>query len=171
MNQQKIGSFLKELRKEKGLTQEQLSEVVNVSNRTVSRWETGNNLPDLSVLIELAEFYDVDIRELIDGERKSENMDREVKETVSKVADYSEEVCRQLMMKLHVFSIIGVVTFIVFLVLEASGLANNGMIQNLASFCCGITFSVVVIALIYTSRYIYKLNAIKRKQFRRNELD
>ena len=41
MNQQKIGSFLKELRKEKGLTQEQFSEIMNVSGRTVSRWETG----------------------------------------------------------------------------------------------------------------------------------
>jgi len=41
VNQQKIGSFLKELRKEKGLTQEQFSEIMNVSGRTVSRWETG----------------------------------------------------------------------------------------------------------------------------------
>ncbi len=44
MNQIKIGEFLKELRKEKGLTQEQIAEKLNVSRRTVSRWETGNNL-------------------------------------------------------------------------------------------------------------------------------
>lgn len=49
MNQQKIGEFLKELRKQKGLTQEQFAEIVNVSNRTVSRWENGNNLPDLDL--------------------------------------------------------------------------------------------------------------------------
>ena len=49
MNQQKIGSFLKELRKEKGLTQEQFSEIMNVSGRTVSRWETGSNMPDLDI--------------------------------------------------------------------------------------------------------------------------
>ena len=47
MNQIKIGEFLKELRKEKGLTQEQLAEQFNVSRRSVSRWETGNNMPDL----------------------------------------------------------------------------------------------------------------------------
>lgn len=44
MDQMKIGSFLKELRKEKGITQEQLAEALNVSDRTVSRWETGGSL-------------------------------------------------------------------------------------------------------------------------------
>lgn len=62
MNQIKIGEFLKELRKEKGLTQEQLAEKLNVSRRTVSRWETGNNLPDLDVFIEMADYYEVDLR-------------------------------------------------------------------------------------------------------------
>lgn len=47
MDQQKIGLFLKELRREQGLSQEQFSEIMNVSNRTVSRWETGRNMPDL----------------------------------------------------------------------------------------------------------------------------
>lgn len=82
MNQQKIGEFLKYLRKNKGLTQEQLAEHFCVSSRTVSRWENGNNMPDIDILIELADFYEVDIRELIDGERKSENMDKKTKETV-----------------------------------------------------------------------------------------
>ena len=62
MNQKKIGEFLKQLRKEKGLTQEQLAEQFYVSGRTVSRWETGSNMPDLSVLVELADYYEVDIR-------------------------------------------------------------------------------------------------------------
>ena len=60
MDQKKIGLFLKELRKEKTLTQSQLAEQLNVSDRTVSRWETGTNLPDLSILVELADFYDID---------------------------------------------------------------------------------------------------------------
>ena len=91
MNQQKTGEFLKRLRKEKGLTQEQLAEKFYVSSRTVSRWETGSNMPDLSILIELADFYDVDIREIIDGERKGENMDQETKDTLKKVAEYAAE--------------------------------------------------------------------------------
>ena len=89
MNQRKIGEFLKQLRKEKGLTQEQLAEHFYVSSRSVSRWETGSNMPDVDMLIELADFYNVDIREIIDGERKSENMEKE-KETLKKVAEYAD---------------------------------------------------------------------------------
>ena len=91
MNQQKIGGFLKCLRREKGLTQEQLAERFSVSSRTVSRWETGSNMPDVGMLVELADFYDVDIREIIDGERKSEMMDKETKDTLKKVAEYATE--------------------------------------------------------------------------------
>ena len=90
MDTKKIGEFLKVLRKEKGLTQEQLAESLLVSGRTVSRWETGMNMPDLSVLIQMAEFYDVEVKEILDGERKSEIMDKELKETLSKVADYNK---------------------------------------------------------------------------------
>ena len=89
MNQVKIGEFLRELRKEKGLTQEQLAEQFNISRRSVSRWETGSNMPDVGLLIEIADFFDVDIREIIDGERKSENMEKE-KETLKKVAEYAD---------------------------------------------------------------------------------
>mgnify|MGYP003556972723 FL=1 len=66
MDQIKIGSFIKELRKEKNLTQEELAEKFNVARRTVSRWETGSNMPDLDILIEMADFYDVDLREILD---------------------------------------------------------------------------------------------------------
>ncbi len=90
MDMKKIGGFLKKLRKEKGLTQEQLAEILLVSVRTVSRWETGTNMPDLSILIQIAEFYGVEIKEILDGERKSGIMDKELEETLFKVADYNK---------------------------------------------------------------------------------
>lgn len=68
MDQMKIGTLIKELRREKNLTQEQLAEEFNVSRRTVSRWETGSNLPDLDVLLEMSDFFSIDLRELLDGE-------------------------------------------------------------------------------------------------------
>ena len=83
MDTKKIGAFLKQCRKEKNLTQEQLAEKFEVSARTVSRWETGINMPDLSILVQLAEYYDVEIRELLDGER-SQTMNKEMKETLDK---------------------------------------------------------------------------------------
>jgi len=106
MDMAKIGFFLKELRKEKNLTQEQLAEKFNVATRTVSRWENGNNMPDLSILVELADFYDVDIREIIDGERKSEMMTEEMKDTLVRVADYSGTEKENIIKKLF-GSIIG----------------------------------------------------------------
>ena len=90
MDTKKIGEFLKVLRKEKGLTQEQAAEILSVSGRTISRWETGTNMPDLSILIQMAEFYNVEVKEILDGQRKSENMDKELKETLFKVADYNK---------------------------------------------------------------------------------
>ncbi len=90
MDQIKIGIFLKELRKAKGLTQEQLAEVLNVSSRTVSRWETGSNMPDISMLVEIAVFYDVSIPEIVQGERESETMDKETRETAVAMAKYSQ---------------------------------------------------------------------------------
>mgnify|MGYP000796516923 FL=1 len=87
MDTKKIGAFLKQCRKEKNLTQEQLAEKFEVSARTVSRWETGINMPDLSILVQLAEYYDVEMRELLDGER-SQTMNKDMKETLDKVAVY-----------------------------------------------------------------------------------
>ena len=55
MDQIKVGAFLKDLRKEKEITQEQLAEELGVSGRTISRWETGKNMPDISILVEIAE--------------------------------------------------------------------------------------------------------------------
>lgn len=94
MDQIKIGVFLKELRKAKGLTQEQFAEVLNVSSRTVSRWETGSNMPDISMLVEIAVFYDVSIPEIVQGERKSENMDKETRETAVAMAKYSQNAVK-----------------------------------------------------------------------------
>ena len=64
MDLQKIGACLRELRKEKGLTQEQLAAHFNVSVKTVSRWENGVHMPDIELLLELADFYEVDLRAL-----------------------------------------------------------------------------------------------------------
>ena len=91
MDQEKIGSFLREMRKEKNLSQEQLAEKFGVSSRSVSRWENGNTMPDISILIELADYYEVDLRELLKGERKSEKMNEDLKETLEMVSDYTNE--------------------------------------------------------------------------------
>lgn len=114
MDMKKIGSFLKALRKEKGLTQEQLAEKLGVAGRTVSRWETASNMPDLSILIQLADFYEIEVGEILDGERKDKAMDKEVKEALTKIADYSNDE-KQKAVNVYKFSL-GAMFFIGYLI-------------------------------------------------------
>lgn len=69
MDQGKIGNFISTLRKQKGLTQEQLGERLGVTNKTVSRWETGKYMPDIDKLQELSAILGISINELLAGER------------------------------------------------------------------------------------------------------
>ncbi len=65
----KTGSFILEMRKDKGLTQKQLASMVGVSDKAVSRWETGKGLPDTSIMPELCKALDINVNELLSGER------------------------------------------------------------------------------------------------------
>lgn len=76
MINKRIGSFIAALRKEQGLTQEQLAEKLGVSNRSVSRWENGNTLPDLSLMQSICEHTGVTISELLSGARQDPAADR-----------------------------------------------------------------------------------------------
>ena len=69
MDMQRIGSFLAQLRKEQGLTQEQLAQELGTSNKTISRWETGTYLPPVEMLQLLSQRYGLTINELLQGER------------------------------------------------------------------------------------------------------
>ena len=132
MDQQKIGRFLKALRKEKCLTQEALAERLGVTARSVSRWETGSNLPDLSLLIEIADLYGVELREILDGERIQKNMNKEIEETARKVADYSDMEKERLTRRIHYLFVFAVLCFIVFMGLDAFGLAEAGATDAIA---------------------------------------
>ncbi|MBQ8904959.1 MAG: helix-turn-helix transcriptional regulator [Ruminococcus sp.] len=110
MEQTKIGSFLKELRKQKGLTQEQLAEKLNVSNRSVSRWETGNTLPDIAVLVELSEFYNIDIKEILDGERRNNDINMESKELINAITNYTNRDMEIILNKIKRYSCIAICT-------------------------------------------------------------
>lgn len=122
MDQVKIGSFLKQLRKEKDLTQENLAEQLNVSNRTISRWETGNNMPDICMLIEIADFYGVSIPEIINGERKSEHMNQESRETAVAMAKYSQNEAKSSKQKVvgYLMSVFGI-----FIIISALSIFPN----------------------------------------------
>ena len=69
MNTQDFGKFVAELRKEKGMTQMQLAEKLNVTDKAVSRWETGKNFPDIEIFEDLSKTLEVSVSELLEGKR------------------------------------------------------------------------------------------------------
>lgn len=72
MDQYSVGRFIAKLRKEKNLTQRDLAEKLGITNQAVSKWERGENLPDISILMELAKIFNVTVDELLKGNRESE---------------------------------------------------------------------------------------------------
>ena len=147
MDTKKIGAFLKQCRKEKNLTQEQLAEKFEVSARTVSRWETGINMPDLSILVQLAEYYDVEIRELLDGER-SQTMNKEMKETLDKVAVYEEWV-KQKALKA------GNLAFASMLVISVLAIIIQMLLTVDIRLVLGETATALVGGILYASIMVY----------------
>ena len=113
MDVKRIGLFLKELRKEKQITQEELAEKLGVSNRTVSRWETGSNMPDFDVLIELSDFYDVEIREILEGKKIEENSNS--KEELLLIADYNNKEKNKLTFMIRILFLVGLISMVVYL--------------------------------------------------------
>lgn len=159
MNMVRIGCLLKALRKEKELTQEQLAEMFNVSRRTVSRWETGKNIPDLDLLIELSDYYQVEIRELLDGKRKKEKMSTEEQETVRTVIELSYEDRKRLLKRMNILFIIGL--FIA--VIEMFLVFNDNADHFLGGFCQGVMLGYMIVGCIITSKYAVRINRFKRK--------
>ena len=110
MNQEKIGKFIAKCRKDKDLTQRDLSEKLGVSNRAVSKWENGISMPDLSIMKSLCDELDITINELFDGE-KSQN----------KIPDDNIVATIELSNKKHttdiigylIFNILGIILFII----------------------------------------------------------
>ena len=157
MDQIKAGAFLKDLRKDKGITQEQLAEELGVSGRTISRWETGKNMPDISLLVEIAEFFDVSIPEIIKGERKSENMKEETKEVVETMSDYAKAEKEQLIKSFRNMSIIGLVALLVYMVMRETGVYDrNIFLQYTYGISESLIYVTVVMFPLYTTGLLSK---------------
>ena len=94
MNQEKIGKFIANLRKEKNMTQQELSKKLGVTDRAISKWENGRGLPDYSLLQDLCDTLSISINELFSGEKISkEDYETKAEENMSKLINdnYSEK--------------------------------------------------------------------------------
>ena len=125
-------------------------------------------MPDISILINLAEFYNVSIPEIIDGERKSEKMNEEVKETVLKLSDYAETINQKIKIQLFWLTIVALLGMIAFLVIEALGLNTPGSLyEHIASAGLGLDFGMLIVIALYLLGALGEIKAIQ--MMRRNE--
>lgn len=170
MNQQKVGQFLKTLRSEKSITQVELAEVLGVSNRSISRWENGTTMPDFDLLIELAKYYEVEVGEILDGERKDKRMDNKTEEVMLKIADYNNVERNFFSKRMCIMFSIALAGMVIFAVIDIAGLAGTEPYETIVSIALGFVVGTLLTGLLYASRYIAKLKAAKmrlKKELRR----
>lgn len=164
----KIGSFLRDLRKEKNLTQEQLADVFNVSARTVSRWETGSNMPDISILVEIADYYDLDVREILNGERS--NALPAGSSSIKDIAEYADKDKEKLAVKTRLYAIAGIIGIITYLCLRAFGNPDSIIINLIASLSLVAVYAALASSLIYTSNRLQTLQRKLKMKLKKNLL-
>ena len=163
MDQQKMGAFLKKLRNEKNLTQEQLAEKFGVSRRSVSRWEGGYNLPDIDILIKMSEFYEVELKDLLNGERKIKQMENKENEMVGLVTDYNiEKNMKDAKVAIGFFiaGFIGVILSIILHKVDIGHTFFSGLITGLAN---GIGPGAMIVGLLYAYSNIKNLREAKER--------
>lgn len=98
MNQEKIGKFIAQCRKEKGYTQSALAEKLGITDRAVSKWETGRSVPDASIMLELCKNLDINVNELLTGERiEMEDYKEKAEQTMLELKRMEEKKNRALL--------------------------------------------------------------------------
>lgn len=107
MDAAKCGTFIAELRSERGMTQKELSEALNVSDKAISRWETGKGYPDVSSLMALSEFFSVSVNELLSGKRIDiEKLSTTADENVLEVIRKNERINKKQKKQVAIYTLL-----------------------------------------------------------------
>lgn len=129
MNQEKIGRFIAELRKEKKMTQIDLANKLGITDRAISKWENGRGMPDLSLLAPLCEILDVSINELLSGARlDKKDYQEKLEENIINTIDYTDKKIKKTK-KIFIITISIILMFIVMLMVMY-GIDINRMRNN-----------------------------------------
>lgn len=159
MDMQKIGSFLKELRKERNMTQEQLGEKIGVTNKTISRWETGNYMPPVESLILLSDIYGISINELLAGEYVENDKIKEVAdENITKVLEELEKDYQKFENKMIL--LLGITTVLVIAIMNLLPLDS---LKNVIIFIMVIAMAMISNTLNLVAIVVKKENTNRKK--------
>ena len=120
MDQLKIGKFISECRKKAGLTQAQLAEKLGITDRAVSKWETGRAMPDSSIMLELCGILGISVNDLLSGEVVTmENYNKELESNLFEMVRQKEENDRRLLMLEWVIAILSLIVLFVPIIIGA----------------------------------------------------
>lgn len=154
MNQEKIGKFILECRKAKKLTQSELAEKLGVTDKSISNWENGRNMPDLSLFKPLCKILDITINDLISGEKVTKDKYQEkLEENIISTIDYTN---KKMSEKNNFIGIILIVFGIMIAITAMTIFPSESSWGSIYSVLGGI------VSLIGISRFSKKLNYAKR---------
>ncbi len=129
MNQERIGKYIAKLRKEKKITQEELAEKLGVSSKSISRWETGRNMPDLSLITPLCKELGTTINELLSGEKLNEKEYQEkLEENIIKTIDFTDKKLRKtrrIFYSIIIIIVLFIITLITLFCIDVNRMRNN----------------------------------------------
>lgn len=147
MDLKKIGKFIAKKRQEKGYTQESLAEELDISNRSISKWERGICLPETTKMPALCELFDITINDLFSGEIVDmKNNEKMLEKNLLELAKQKEQKDKQLLALEWVLGGIGLVTFFAFLFL-AIPIAETNFALATAMFIAG--FAIFMVAMFF----------------------
>ena len=134
MDQLKTGKFIASCRKEQGMTQAVLAEKLGISDRAVSKWETGKSLPDSGIMLELCDLLKINVNELLSGERITmENDHAKSEEVILNLKSENENYARRLMRNGLYLVIIGVAASLMMIAAGIIIFLKNGKGDPLAA--------------------------------------
>ena len=149
MDQIKTGKFIAEKRKEKSLTQQELADILGISNKTVSKWETGRGLPEVSLMLPLCKALGISVNELLSGEKLDDTYEVKAEENLIGLIQ-KQESDKLNRRKLIIWQVISVIsTTILWLILFAdSNVYQLGQIPTSLTLCYLIAGFIAIYATV-----------------------
>ena len=148
MDQVKIGKFVAERRRNVNLTQMQLAEMLNITDRAVSKWETGKSMPDSSIMLELCDILKISVNDLLCGEVVTmDNYNKELENNLLEMINQKEQADKRLLaLEIFIGVVVSVVLFILILMASfvhmADWLRVILIIIGIIIFAIGITYAI-----------------------------
>lgn len=145
MNQEKIGSFIAENRKAKGFTQIEFAEKLGVSNKSVSRWETGKNMPDVSLFLSICDVLDISVNELLIGEHITTQESKKADEILVETIKASNKKLKSAQIVIYILAVLVNALFMIGVPLSAT--PSDAMAVPLLAIIGGTISAVLLLCI------------------------